>query len=120
MLDADPADWQTRLIFADWLEERDDARAEGYRALGANLLFPGTSDSFPCWWGRRDNLSGMEPEERHGGLLIDWFFALPAAYRSFWWADYSSRREAEDAAAIAFAKLPPERRAELLAAGAVA
>ena len=33
-LDKNPDDWQTRLVFADWLEERDDPRAEGYRALG--------------------------------------------------------------------------------------
>ncbi len=39
-LDANPDDWQTRLVFADWLDERGDARAEGYRALGANRLRP--------------------------------------------------------------------------------
>ena len=33
-LDADPENWQTRLVFADWLQERGDPRAEGYRALG--------------------------------------------------------------------------------------
>ena len=33
-LDTNPGDWQTRLVFADWLQERDDPRAEGYRALG--------------------------------------------------------------------------------------
>src|SRR5215510_9578888 len=33
-LDKNPEDWQTRLVFADWLEERGDVRAEGYRALG--------------------------------------------------------------------------------------
>ena len=33
-LDANPNDWQTRLVFADWLDERGDVRASGYRALG--------------------------------------------------------------------------------------
>lgn len=33
-LDADPSDWQTRLVFADWLQERDDPRAEWYRVSG--------------------------------------------------------------------------------------
>jgi uncharacterized protein (TIGR02996 family) len=32
-LDADPNDRTTRLVFADWLEERGDRRAEGYRAI---------------------------------------------------------------------------------------
>src|SRR5204863_136709 len=39
-LDADPADWQTRLVFADWLQERGDVRAEGYRALGRTRFYP--------------------------------------------------------------------------------
>jgi len=34
MLDADPSDWATRLVLADLLEERGDARAAGYRRLG--------------------------------------------------------------------------------------
>ena len=34
-LDASPEDWQTRLVFADWLQDQGDPRAEGYRALGA-------------------------------------------------------------------------------------
>src|SRR5262245_54586051 len=33
-LDATPEDWQTRMVFADWLDERGDPRAAGYRALG--------------------------------------------------------------------------------------
>ena len=30
-LDAHPEDWQTRLVFADWLQERGDPRAEFLR-----------------------------------------------------------------------------------------
>jgi uncharacterized protein (TIGR02996 family) len=33
-LDEHPDDHTTRLVFADWLEERGDPRAAGYRALG--------------------------------------------------------------------------------------
>src|SRR5262245_22994715 len=33
-LDANPNEHHTRLVFADWLQERGDPRAEGYRALG--------------------------------------------------------------------------------------
>src|SRR5262249_13386737 len=39
-LDAQPGDWQTRLVFADWLQDRSDPRAEGYRALGMNRIVP--------------------------------------------------------------------------------
>src|SRR5829696_4545434 len=39
-LDAKPEDWQTRLVYADWLQERGDPRAEGYRALGVLRLRP--------------------------------------------------------------------------------
>ncbi len=34
-LDANPEDHVTRLVFADWLQDHGDPRAEGYRALGA-------------------------------------------------------------------------------------
>lgn len=34
-IDASPDDWNARLVFADWLQEQGDPRAEGYRALGA-------------------------------------------------------------------------------------
>lgn len=41
-----PDDWQTRLVFADWLEECGDPRAVGYRALGFRRLHP----LFTRWW----------------------------------------------------------------------
>src|SRR5829696_5751875 len=37
-IDASPGDWQTRLVFADWLQDRDDPRADGYRAMGRQRL----------------------------------------------------------------------------------
>ena len=33
-LDDEPENWALKLVFADWLEERNDWRAEGYRWLG--------------------------------------------------------------------------------------
>ena len=39
-LDTSPDDWQTRLVFADWLQERGDPRAEGYRALAVHRRIP--------------------------------------------------------------------------------
>lgn len=110
-LDANPDDWQTRLVFADWLEEQGDPRAEGYRALGVRRLYPGASKTWSCWWGREDN-DVVAAELRHGLLPLEWLQLIPGD--TFWWADFYNRRKAEDAAALAFARLPPERRAELL------
>jgi uncharacterized protein (TIGR02996 family) len=39
-LDEHPDDHHTRLVFADWLQERGDPRAEGYRALGRLRRWP--------------------------------------------------------------------------------
>lgn len=40
-IDTDPANWQTTvLVFADWLDERDDVRAAGYRVLAEFNLVP--------------------------------------------------------------------------------
>jgi uncharacterized protein (TIGR02996 family) len=37
---AAPRAWQTLLVFADWLAQRDDPRADGYRALGLRRFAP--------------------------------------------------------------------------------
>lgn len=122
MLDADPTDHGTRLVFADWLQERDDPRAEGYRALGAmrchaDALHDLRNDPVYTAWGWYISARDV------GGCGIIpscWFGAIasfgkariqrppmPAVY-------FRSRRAAEDAAALAFARLPAARRAELL------
>lgn len=125
-LDANPEDHTTRLVFADWLEERGDSRAEGYRALGVlgrhgcnavshAHVVTWKPEMETCWFS----------EERigfAGGALVprlphDWFELLGRTQQvsdGAWTTEYDSRRAAEDAAALAFAKLPPERRAELL------
>lgn len=117
-LDADPSDWQTRLVFADWLQDRGDPRAEGYRALGR----------------RRIQLPPLEAEEVEE-LQFDGMYSLRAMCNWMFWpsvADatlgnavefdgdisivwFRERRAAEDAAALAFATLPPDRKADLLA-----
>ena len=125
-LDVDPADHRTRLLLADWLAERGDPRAEGYRALGVNRLFgcdsvthEGGVEWLPhqeATWFRRDGAG----DDGHDDLPPDWFAALGNRARWLFWTKpwtnpYPNRRAAEDAAALAFAKLPPERRAQLLA-----
>lgn len=114
LLDANPDDHTTRLVLADWLQDYGDPRADGYRALGALRMQPEDFGG-KCpwtWW-----LVSSFPETRNpiGMLARCWFDAIPKVHPAGDSSrDYDTRREAEDAAAIAFSKLPPERRAELL------
>jgi uncharacterized protein (TIGR02996 family) len=109
-LDARPDDWQTRLVFADWLEERDDPRAEGYRAMGLIGIRP-TGDRGGWSWAQ---VGPPTPSPHH--LPNDWFYALHnTGGAGLYPATCPTRRAAEDAAALAFATLPPILKAELLA-----
>jgi uncharacterized protein (TIGR02996 family) len=125
-LGANPDDWQMRLVFADWLQDRGDPRAEGYRALGLRRWQSYVmSDRFSV-----ANYPARSSGDDRSDLPNDWFkgvFArarpnhrvvlkesIPGNEGSWCW--FGSRREAEDAAALAFAELPAKRRAELLAA----
>lgn len=105
-LDANPTDWQTRLVLADWLDEQGDPRAEGYRALGVNEMHPMVINGRWGYLRGSLRLPGAQwvPHDWHGEYQIhdSGEFAL-------------TRRAVEDAAALAFAKLPADRRAELLA-----
>ncbi|MBM3982184.1 MAG: TIGR02996 domain-containing protein [Planctomycetes bacterium] len=117
-LDANPDDWQTRLVFADWLDERNDPRADGYRALGVQELRPFCVRDCYWWTAEGDGF----PYYNH--LPPDWF-RLVAGYEhrseGRWrWPDSSTqdrdnRAQIEDAAARAFHALPAKRRAALLA-----
>lgn len=114
-LDADPDNWQCRLVFADWLQDRDDRRAEGYRALGINRLRP-----IDSW--------------HDGGALVrhpnEWTFWVshgsdtPSCLDADWWWRWrelvldagpaltgvpfrvTTRREAEELAVQAYLSLP--------------
>ncbi|MBM3983321.1 MAG: TIGR02996 domain-containing protein [Planctomycetes bacterium] len=126
-LDANPDDHHTRLVFADWLDERGDPRAAGYRALGVQCrapwkLYAPWGYAVPGRWTRRDS-PGVQSE-----LPRDWVrgvfraAGVKMARKDVKYpktgehvACFSPRREAEDAAAIAFSRLPSDRRAELLA-----
>jgi uncharacterized protein (TIGR02996 family) len=120
-LDADPDDWQTRLVFADWLEERGDPRAEGYRALGVKRLRPNLwvkkSKKQHWWWG-----GSADFWRSHSDVVVlprTWYEALTSSRGDgiAWPADDkpNTRRVAEDAAARAFGLLEPDYRTELLA-----
>lgn len=46
-LDANPEDWQTRLVFADWLQERGDSRTACTRSATRSSTRPGTGTTIP-------------------------------------------------------------------------
>lgn len=121
-LDEHPDDHATRLVFADWLQERGDPRAEGYRALAR------------CGFVLSDRYSGPPiryiPKQasrvfrfdstgtgRDYTFPADWYALLPGAKadESGGCVLFPNRRAAEDAAALAFAALPKARRDALLA-----
>ena len=125
LLDQNPEDHTTRLVLADWLQEHDDPRAEGYRALGILRRRPNpmsVSGNKQHFFGNKeadhfgDNLTTYE----HTMLPKDWFMLLnpepdsipPDFIRA--WKHFDNRKDAEDTAALAFSKLPPERREQIL------
>lgn len=112
-LDANPDDHNTRLVFADWLQERDHILAEGFRALGLLGKSPDVRGNYFLWFGGRGFL-GANPHH----LPVDWFDLMDAKnnggfgrwdHDEFW-----SRYAADNCAALAFARLPESRRLELL------
>ncbi len=137
MLDANPHDHVTRAVFADWLEERGDERAAGYRALAQFRRFPaysnhaGNGSSLPFDWfeGWSFYGGGCEWYKRTtpNELPDSWRWKLPCNSRKAtgdqgmiggsW---QRTRREAEDAAALAWLELTDAERADVLAKGQVA
>jgi uncharacterized protein (TIGR02996 family) len=124
-LDANPNDWQTRAVLSDFLEDRGDPRAAGYRALAARQWRPYLPPNNVRWTIANYRVAGQDDVS---DLPDDWFAlvweAVPKRDRTRsskgLWVAVESRREAEDVAARAFAALPPDRQRELLAAPAAA
>jgi uncharacterized protein (TIGR02996 family) len=91
-LDRDPDDYTTRLVFADWLDEHGDPRAEGYRRLGT-IRFRGWYQPTSSWWE-----CGIPPTASavaEADILYPYCGSTTG----------NTRRAAEDAAALAFARL---------------
>lgn len=124
VIDEQPGDWQTLLVFSDWLRDRDDVRADGYAALAALRLVPG-SETIRAggrreWIGTWYRFSISPHAAKNETLPRDWFaLVMPHNELPDWnpayWTYWRSRRAARDGAARAFASLPAARRAELLA-----
>ncbi len=126
-LDAQPSDWQTRLVLADFLQEQGDPRADGYRALAAQRR-----SALPCQMAGsgdepgpvlfivgNDKVDVKEFRRKYAACILptDWFDLVTGGlYQTngtVYWAHFRTRRAAEDAAARAFAELPEARRVEL-------
>lgn len=130
-LDLNGADWQTRLVFADWLEERGDERADGYRAMGLHRVNPlllrlsqatQKKEAEIVFLLGTDGNDSPEARAQWGKCMLPavWFKKLPrrdqknARDSNPWWRFFVSRRFADDTAALAFTKLAKVRRDELL------
>ncbi len=127
-LAANPDDATTRLVFADWLQERDDPRADGHRAIARQGLKPRAGDKFFTWF----NADCYLPSPTFGGCPVigaacvspEWLAAAikhgPARntqadlWGVTWWVDWFTRSQAEEALVVGFPHLPEDVRARLL------
>ncbi|QEL20544.1 TIGR02996 domain-containing protein [Limnoglobus roseus] len=135
-IDDDPDDHVRRLVFADWLEDRDDPRAEGYRALGLLRRCPriegSTSDWLRCsfdwnsddewvkaWDGRpigEVSMSGWQYQQGGHVLPASWAKMPPCTGV----IGDISRADLEDTVAILFSRLEPKLKKKFLGAATVA
>lgn len=125
-LDAHPEDSVARMAFADWLEERGDERHAGYRALGVSGLYAVRvlMDRDPMVVryivGNANNKLDSPQDRRDYGpcqLPHAWMYRVENLNdeddRGVWWKYFLTRREAEDAAALAYARLLAKRESSL-------
>ncbi len=133
-LAAAPGDEFTRCVYADWLDDHEryeDAAkqrlmAPGYRALVVQGRVPREIEFGPgkgAMYCFASHFVGGEKLNALCAIPGDWFQAIPVPelYPHLrqsspeFWRDYHTARQANDAAALAFAMLPLERQDELLA-----
>ncbi len=106
-LDEDPTDWQTRLVFADWLQEHNDERAAGYRALGERRKTPlYVNEDYRTWW--YCVMARERPENVLEGMWWQ-YWKMQIGYDKPVFC-LSTRREAEDPAALAFSMLSTKEK----------
>ena len=121
-LDEHPNDHTARMALADCLRETGSALADGYAALafmGRDVTLRRRWAS--SWW----RCEGVPPASSPNGRSLpegcvgtedqlpeDWWTMLNWTFRQAF--NHNTRRQAEDAAALAFTRLPLERQRELL------
>lgn len=123
-LDETPDDHTVRLILADHLDEIDDPRAVGYRALGKCRSHPWipAAGSRYSWWDRWRFPSEIGNYHFHehwvGELPRPWWDALkggfPLAPDLATSKAYTLRSAADDAAALAWLKLTSKQQDAIL------
>ena len=122
-LDGRPGDWQLRLAIADYHDEHGDpALASGYRALAANRvvcidgMFWNLARYRFCW--SYTFPTGPDAPGPYAVAMLPpvWFTRWGVATNDWHSPEDCGRREAEDAAARAFAAIPSAHvRAAILA-----
>lgn len=126
-IDRDPTDWLARGALADYLEEIGDERAVGWRALNATGRVPWhwTGSKDKGWWTDPTNSSSFLKEltRSRSVLPYDWFDLLSSKEtQTFYerdliaWPQSLGWWRPLNEAALAFARLPPDRQSELLSA----
>ena len=99
LLDDDEFNHSTRLLLADWLAERADARFSGYLWLGTRCLSPQDYQSTRSWdWNDANYF-----EQLVGTIPHEVFELLEGGQRSSTghYREYPTRRAAEDAFCVA-------------------
>jgi uncharacterized protein (TIGR02996 family) len=129
-LDENPDDWQTMLVLADWLQDRDDPSHEGWRAIVRLGLRPWWFSWSMCWgfWSEENQGRKKDIGEKKHFFPHDWFLLVEKNRIIGVHTDTiefevhtPSGRDVKShvgdiykALAVAFAKLPEARRDELL------
>jgi len=118
-LDAEPWSATLRLVIADELDALGDPLREGYRALGLLGLSPYKNRHFlgqrPWQWGPEGVVVKKFSVWAAAILPAEWCAAIDCPRREgTGLATYPTRREADDAAALAFARLPAATQAAIL------
>jgi uncharacterized protein (TIGR02996 family) len=118
-LNRNPSDHLTRLVFADYLDELGDPRADGYRALGLLQLSPyiRITGRCLCFYGnggyKRWTETELEKYTRHF-LPAAWAIKLPNSDMT--WNIFLSRRIADDTVADSWRFVSLAKREEILKA----
>jgi hypothetical protein len=110
--DPEMTKWQRRLVFADWLQDRDDPRALGFRAMGVLKRQPLGHPKNWCWLGAWEGYREWDIEVCCWTLPSDWYYKVYHPSRRS--EEWPTQIECEDAAALAFLELPPVRQSQLL------
>ena len=112
-LNKTPSDHSLKLVFADFLQELNDPRAEGYRALGHVERIPAHYIGSNEWtWWRQLPPPALTPSMYLPEIW--WDKLIPTKQSYFRESNYHTYTEALDAAAIAYSKLSIQTRNKIV------